>query len=35
MRVSPRASAALRGGTPALPGSQTYPYKPIKGEGIR
>ena len=23
------------GGTPALPDSQTYPYKPIKGEGTR
>ena len=32
MRVSPRASAAYAGGTPALPGTQTYPYKPIKGD---
>ena len=32
MRVSPRASAALRAGHPALPGAQIYPYKPYMGE---
>ena len=32
MRVSPRASAALRAGRPRSQGR--YPYKPMKGEGI-
>ena len=39
MRQNRACRAALgrgvAGETPTLPGTQTYPYKPIKGEGIR
>ena len=32
---APPARLGSAGVPPALPGSQTSPYKPIRGEGIR